>query len=162
MLFRSVDAAAYNARAYDSFHYGLREARMVQELMLYARPQGTQFWQFTNDYALVRSRPDGTIEPTSRFWLMKHFTDLTPQKSDVLAAMSDQPAVLITAFRAGSKYAVHILNLGPAREAAVEGLPDGPWQITQTSETASFEKKPAPTPLHLQLPARALVTLTLE
>ena len=42
-----VDAAAWRGRTYDSFHYGLREVRMYQELLLDARPQGTMQWEFT-------------------------------------------------------------------------------------------------------------------
>ena len=61
-----VDAAAYHTRSWNSYHYGLREAQMTQELLTYARPQGTQFWQFTNDYALARLGQDGAVEPTAR------------------------------------------------------------------------------------------------
>ena len=96
-----VDAAAYHTWTWDSYHYGLREARMTQEILLHARPQGTQFRQFTNDYSLARLRPDQTVEPTARFWVMKHFTDLTPQKSEAPTTASDQAQVLFTAFRAG-------------------------------------------------------------
>jgi len=158
-----VDAAAYYTRSYNSYHYGLREARMTQELLLYARPQGTQFWQFTNDYALARVRPDKTVEPTSRFWLMKHFTDLTPHKSEALAVSSDQPSVLVTAFRAGGNYALHILNLGGARDVSLEGVPDAEWQVTESTEAAQFQARPAGQPaagkLSLKLPARSLTTL---
>jgi O-glycosyl hydrolase len=159
-----VDAAAYNNRAYDSYHYGLREAEMTQELLIYARPQGTQYWQFTNDYGLARARQGGSVEPTPRFWLMKHFTDLTPQKSEALAATSDQPSVLFTAFRAGSGYALHILNLGGTREVSLEGVPDAEWQATESTETAQYKARPAGRAaagkLSFQVPARSLVTLT--
>ncbi len=161
-----VDADAYHNRAYDSYQYGLEEARMTQQLLLWARPQGTQFWQFTNDYALVHSAPDGTIQPTARFWLMKHFTDLTPPHSEVLAADSSDAGLLITAFRAQSSYAIHILNSGAARAADIAGLPDGAWQITETTESAQYKQRAAPAPaihtLHVDLPARSLVTLTGE
>lgn len=161
-----VDAAAYYTRSWDSYHYGLREARMTQELLTWARPQGTQYWQFTNDYALARTLPDGTVEPTARFWLMKHFTDLTPQKSEALSTSSDQPAVLFTAFRKAGGYTLHILNLGAAREAALEGLPDAGWQPTQTTETAHYQQKPALRSsggrLRISLPPRSLVTLTAQ
>ena len=84
-----VDASAHMGGMYDSFSYGMREVRMYQELFLYARPQGTQQWEFTGDYSIVRARrkDDGTAEltPTSRFWFVKHFTDLTPHNSDALA-----------------------------------------------------------------------------
>ncbi len=158
-----VDAAAYNNRAYDSYHYGLREAEMTQELLIYARPQGTQYWQFTNDYALARTRQGGTVEPTARFWLMKHFTDLTPQKSEALAVSSDQRSVLFTAFRAGGGYALHILNLGAARDVSLEGVPDAEWQATESTEAAQYKARPAGRSaagkLSLKVPARSLVTL---
>lgn len=161
-----VDAAAYYTRAWESFHYGLREARMTQEILLYARPRATQYWQFTNDYSLVRLRPDGAVEPTARFWLMKHFTDLTPQKAEALQTRSDQPEVLLTAFRAGRRYALHVLNLGAARPATLEGLPEADWRETRSSEAAQYQQRPAGRSaegkLALELPARSLITLTAE
>jgi hypothetical protein len=158
-----VDAAAYYTRSWDSYQYGLREARMTQELLTYARPQGTQYWQFTNDYALARLK-DGVVEPTARFWLMKHFTDLTPPASDALSISSDQPSVLVTAFRKGGDYAIHILNLGAARTALLEGLPDAEWRPTETTEAAQYQPKvplrSAAAPLSIAVPARSMVTLT--
>lgn len=157
-----VDAAAYTGRAWDSYHYGLREARMTQELLTHARPQGTQFWQFTNDYALARE-VDGKVEPSSRFHLMKHFTNLTPHKSEALAAVSDQPGVLVTAFRKDNAFAVHVLNRNGARRATLEGLPAGNWRMVVSTEDAQFVERAAPAAtdgkVALDLPARALVTL---
>lgn len=157
-----VDAAAYYTRSWNSYQYGLREARMTQEILRYARPQGTQFWQFTNDYALARSGPDG-VRPTPRFWLIKHFTDLTPPKSDAIAVFSDAAAVLVSAFRAGSSYALHILNAGAEREASIEGLPEASWRPVETTETSHFETKQALRPvggaLRLKLAARSLTTV---
>ena len=161
-----VDAAAYYTRSWDSYQYGLREARMTQELLTYARPQGTQFWQFTNDYALARIAADGTVEPTPRFWLMKQFTDLTPHKSEALVTSSDQRSILFTAFRKGNSYTLHILNLGAARDAALEGLPDADWQPVETTETAQYQKKSPRASeagtLRLSLPSRSLVSLTAQ
>jgi hypothetical protein len=155
-----VDAFAHRNQMYDSYHYGLREAQMQQELILYARPQGTQFWEFTGDYGLAKALPDGTVEPTARFWLMKHFTDLTPQKSEVLATASDQKDVLVTAFRTPRYMAVHIVNMGPARTARLDGLPEGNWKTVVTTETEHYREKPVVTPL--QLPACSVVTLVRE
>lgn len=159
-----VDADAYHNRAYDSFQYGLEEARMTQELLLWARPQGTQYWQFTNDYSLVHSDRDGKIEPTARFWILKHFTDLTPPHSEVLAADSSDPGLLATAFRAQGSYTIHILNTGAGRPVDLAGLPDAAWQITETTESAPYQQRPAPMSgnhaLRVDLPARSLVTLT--
>ncbi len=159
-----VDAAAYHNRAYTSYHYGLEEARMTQELLHYARPQGTQFWQFTNDYALARMGQNSAVEPTSRFWLVKHFTDLTPQHSDGLATASDQSSVLYTAFRKGDAYTLHILNLGAAREADFSGLVDGQWKVVETTEAAGFQQKDgvrsSGTALRVSLAGRSMTTLT--
>jgi hypothetical protein len=158
-----VDAAAYQTRSYDSYAYGLREAKMTQELLLYARPQGTQYWQFTNDYSLARTGAQGAVEPTSRFWLVKHFTDLTPQHGDAVMASSDQPAVLFTAFRKGQEYALHILNLGAARPAELVGLPEAEWRVVESTEAAQWVERGAgrsgSRKLQLDLPARSMVTL---
>jgi hypothetical protein len=159
-----VDAAAYHNRAYTSYHYGLEEARMTQELLMYARPQGTQYWQFTNDYALARTGENNTVQPTSRFFLVKHFTDLTPQHSDALAASSDQPAVLVTAFRKGAIYTLHILNLGAGREVNLAGVPDLEWRVVETTEGGPFQQRPplrsVGAALRMNLPAKSLVTIT--
>jgi len=161
-----VDSAAYETNVWDTYHYGLREAQFTQEMLINARPQGTQFWQYTDDYALARLRPDGTVEPTARFWLMKHFTDLTPLKSEALATASDQAGVFMTAFRKGSSYALHIMNRGGAREASLAGVPDGNWQVTESTETSQYRQQKrasaAESAVRLALPARSLVTLTLN
>jgi hypothetical protein len=151
-----VDAAAYNARGYDSYHYGLREAKMTLELIRYARPQGTQFWQFTNDYGLARGSGE-TVEPSARFWLMKHFTDLTPQHGEALAAESDRPSVLTAAFRKGGSYTVHLLNLGGERIADVAGLPPGNWKVVESTEGTAWSERAMGD--RVLLPARSLVTL---
>lgn len=158
-----VDAAAYNARAYDSYHYGLREARMTIELLNFARPQGTQFWQFTNDYGLARMR-EGKVEPTARYWMMKHFTDLTPMKSEALSVTSDSSSVLAASFRKDGAYTVHILNVGAARMASIEGLGLDAWQITETTEAGQFRQRSVGASsgktISMELPSRSLITIT--
>ncbi len=158
-----VDPSAYFTHAWDSFDYGLREARMMQQLLTSARPQALLFWQYTDDYGLARVLPGGGVEPSARFWLMKQFTDLTPQPSDALAAVSDQANVLVTAFRGGQDYTLHVLNLGAARAVELSGVPDMEWQVTATTEEAPYSSKPAiRSSAHsamLNLPGRALVTL---
>ena len=138
-----VDPSAYYTRAWDSYDYGLREARMTQELLTSARPQAMLFWQYTDDYALARVQTDGAVEPTARFWLMKQFADLTPPNSDALAVSSDQPNVLFTAFHGGNDYTLHILNLGAARSVELTGIPDADWRVVQTTEDAQYVQAPA-------------------
>jgi hypothetical protein len=167
-----VDAQAYRGGAYDSFNYGLSEVRMYQELLLYARPQGTQQWEFTADYGTVRAqrRDDGGIDliPTSRFWLVKHFTDLTPHNSDALSVSSDNDKVLFTAFAqgqgSGRVYTLHVANMAAGREVTIEGAPDLPFRAVRTSESENFQELPPIRPqdgvLRFQIPARSLLTLT--
>ena len=159
-----VDSAAYATNAWDTWQYGLREAWFTQEMLLYARPQGTQFWQFTDDYALAHIRPDGSVEPTPRYWLMKHFTDLTPMKSELIATASDQGDVLVTAFRKGTQRTVHIVNRGGARDAKLTGVSGNEWLVFESAEAGQYRRK-APIrakdgDLTLRLPPRSLVTLT--
>ncbi len=157
-----VDAGAYHGKVYDSFRYGLREVEMYQQLLLYARPQGTMQWEFTGDYGTVRD----DLQPTARFWFVKQFTDLTPWDSDALGTSSDRASVLFTAFAAGTDYTLHISNLGAEREIAIEGIPDGVPALRQvvTSAADSFRKlDPVPVEsgrVRLRAPARSLVTLT--
>jgi hypothetical protein len=159
-----VDPSAYYTHAWDSYDYGLREARMTQELLTFARPQAMLFWQYTDDYALARVRSDGVVEPTARFWMMKHFADLTPPNSAALAASSDQPGIFVTAFRGGEDYTLHILNTGAARSVEIAGVPDVEWQVVETTEDAQYAQKPAVRAgergLTLDLPSRSLITLT--
>jgi hypothetical protein len=157
-----TDPGSYRNRMFDSYAYGLGEMRQYQELLRDLHPQAILFWQFTEDYGLVHVAPDGSVEPTGRFHLMKHFTNLTPFHSRVLASTSDRPDVLVSAFARDAVLTIHILNTGAARDAVLAGVPAGPWRIVATTETAGFAEggsielsadRPLP------LPARSLTTL---
>ncbi len=125
-----VDPSAWRTRAFDSFLYGMREVQMYQEILLYACPQGTMHWEFTADYGVVREVKDAagrtTCEPTARFWLLKHFCDLTPTPANALATTSSSAKVLFTAFSSAEgkrRFALHIANVGAGRKATISGLP---------------------------------------
>ena len=156
-----TDPGSYRNHSYDAYAYGLQEARQTQELLRYAKPQASLYWQFTADYALVRLDEQGAVVPTGRFWLMKQFTNLTPMKSQAVATASDRPEVLVSGFAKGNELVIHILNTGPACAATVAGLPPGQWRSVTTTELAGYQESPATaeTPDRLQLPARSLVTL---
>jgi hypothetical protein len=117
---------------------------MYQELVLYAQPQGTMQWEFTADYGIARATNaagKAEVTPTQRYWLVKHFTDLTPPKPTVLATGTSDDRVLVTAFRGeGGALAVHIVNSGAEREATLAGIPAGVTSLamTRTSEAESF------------------------
>jgi O-glycosyl hydrolase len=156
-----TDPGSWRNRTFDSFAYGLGEMRQFQELLRDAAPTALIYWQFTEDYGLVRVGADQSIEPTGRFWMMKHFTDLTPPKSDAVASTSDQPDVLVSAFARGDDLSLHILNTGARREATIAGLPPGPWQTVTTTETEGFQTTASGPDASggILLPARSLTTL---
>jgi len=157
-----TDPSAYRNRMFDSYAYGLGEMRQFQELLRDSRPQALIYWEFTEDYGLVHFGSDKKVEPTGRFWLMKHFANLTPQKSDTVTTASDQPEVLVSAFAKGDALAVHVLNTGAAREVTLAGLPSATWKIVTTSETTNWDESElsaADSAKPLRLPARSLTTL---
>lgn len=159
-----TDPSAWRGRSYDSYWYGMEEIRLYQELLLYAKPQGTMYWEFTADYSLVQVN-GSEIVPTGRFWLTKQLTNLTPPGSEALAVASDHPKVLLSAFAKDGAYAVHVANLSAARNAAITGLPEeiGEWRAILTTEEEGYKELPAFTAasggIALELPARSLLTL---
>lgn len=169
-----TDAGAWRTAAYDSFSYALGEVRMYQELLLYARPQGTMQWEFTDDYSIVKQEKDARgnerLAPTVRFWFVKHFCNLTPHHAEALAITCDNPEVLATAFsaRQGGRrvFTVHIANFGAARQATVTGLPAGLTHLraVRTSAEDSFRElgqvRVAKGAVKLDLTAQSLLTLT--
>ncbi|HLP00512.1 MAG TPA: hypothetical protein VK163_00700, partial [Opitutaceae bacterium] len=156
-----TDPGSWRNKTFDSYTYGLGEARQAFEFLRHARPQASLYWQFTADYGLAREHDGGEVEPTGRFWLMKHFTDLTPPHSHAVASTSDQRDVLVCAFARDEELVVHVLNVGPATTATLTGLPPGNWRAVTTTETAGFEETSAlaAPPERLPLPARSFVTL---
>ena len=170
-----VDPSAWADRKYRSFDYGLREVRLYQDLIRYARPRGTMQWEFTSDYGLVDEEKDpstGAVKlvPHARFWFMKHFCDLTPADVDVLETGSDSSDIMVTAFRGrgarGGEFTLHIANFGRSRVVALAGLPAGlgPMRAVRTSQAESFSALPNVKPeqggLKLTVAGRSLLTLT--
>ncbi len=162
-----VDAFAHRERRYDSYHYGLREVKQYQDLLEFARPQGIIFWEYTNDYGLAKVSREGgpeSVEPTAMFHFMRHWANLTPRNSDNLVTSSSNEKVRVTAFRGDSGFTVHIANLGPARQLTIEGLPSGSYRRIVTSPAEGFAERQqvtaTPQAAKLDLPARALITLT--
>ncbi len=169
-----VDPFAYRTKSFDTFDYALRELRMYQELLLYARPQGVMQWQLTSDYSLLREERDDAgdvrLVPTTRYYFVKHFCNLTPQPAAALSASSDHPDVLFTAFVGSAEgrnaYTLHIANLGAGCRAVISGLPGDitPLHAVQTSEREGFADLEPPAvhggAVEVQLAPRSLLTLT--
>ena len=157
-----TDPGAYKNRIFNSYAFGLGEMRQYQELLRDAQPAALIFWEFTEDYGLAFPDASGKVVPTSRFFLMKHFTNLTPMKSDCLSTTSDQADVLVSAFGKQGAVTVHILNLGAGRDVSIAGLPAGAWKRVTTTETVDWDESAfaevVPT---LNVPARSFTTLVL-
>jgi len=169
-----VDAGAWRSKSYDSYAYGLREAVLYQELIQHARMRGTMQWEFTSDYGIASEQGDqggqGGVAPGPRYWIVKHFCNLTPPKADVLAATSDRERVLVSAFAGRDSagkgvYSIHVVNNGAARAASLEGLPAavGELRAVLTTEDKQFQEQ-TPLPVRggrvtLNLAARSLLTL---
>jgi hypothetical protein len=146
-----VDAYAWHTNwEINSFYYALREMRMYQELLMYARPRGLLRWEFTNDYGLVnygKNASGGGLEfrPAPNYWPVQHLCNLTPPHADALTTGSSDSRVLFTAFRglAGNRteYSLHVANLGAARPVTISGIPAGieKLQLFRSSETENFK-----------------------
>ena len=165
--------ANWRAVPLDSYRYALREVEMYQDLLRHAQPQGTMQWEFTSDYSLVDVDRSGQgaprLTPTKRFWFAKHFCNLTPTPAMVVESACDNPMVRVSAMRgaAGGGFAVHVANLGSARQAVISGLPPGVLHLTRTSEAESFAALepvtvPASGMLDVTLEPASLLTLTSE
>jgi len=169
-----TDAGAWRSAAYDSFHYALGEVRMYQELLLYARPQGTMQWEFTSDYGICKVQKDAagndTVVPTVRYHFVEHFCNLTPLNADALTTSSNHDKVLFTAF-AGDQdgqrvYTLHLANLAGERKVTIEGVPAEVEQLRAvlTDETHGFAEQRPVAPqggrIEVVLPPMSLTTLT--
>jgi O-glycosyl hydrolase len=157
-----VDPGSWRNRMFDSYAYGLREAAQYQDLLRHAHPAALIYWQYTEDYGLMRVGADKKPVPTGRYWLMKQFSNLTPRNSQVLTSSSDQPEVLVSAFSKDKALVLHVLNTGPAREINAK-LPAGKWSLVSSTETSSgLDKTKVDPSKPVQIPARSLNSFILE
>ncbi|MFW6303188.1 MAG: glycosyl hydrolase, partial [Candidatus Sumerlaeota bacterium] len=158
-----------------SFNYGMREARLQQQLLRDTQPQGSYYWQFTKDYSLLKEEEISTTQtqlvPTERYNFMGHLTMLTPGESAGLATESTDPEIVyISAFKGpraaeSQTLVIHILNTSGERTANLDGLGVAASKgrrfvstrgnVPQVSEVAA----PGGAKMELQLPARSLTTL---
>jgi O-glycosyl hydrolase len=167
-----VDPGAWNGARYRTFEYGVREVQHYQELFLHARPQAVLLWEFTGDYALLNeNRFDRSkVLLTERFCFQKHWCDLIPAGSEALTTTSDNPDVLLTAFRftnaGGPGFSFHLANVKWARPVTVTGLPAGVKTLNavRTSRGEMFARlEPIPVTdgkCTLDLAGQSLTTLT--
>jgi hypothetical protein len=162
------DASAWQTKAYRTFPYAVREMVHYQELLLHARPQSILYWEFTGDYSLLagaRPPPDGP-GLTERFCFQKHWCDLIPPGSEALATQCGTDGILVTAFRLGKDYTIHVSNAKWERPITIVGLPPGVEDFHAIRTAAGeYFKRVETVPVRsgtvsLVMPAESLTTLT--
>ncbi len=174
--------------------YLFEEVRIWQQMMAELRPQAALIRQFIAERTgtkwmmlpgrmieqdrarglpalrqerIVEERED--VLTTQRFWITKHFCELTPSGS-LLQSGSDHPQVLVSAFSgtqgAPPAFTIHVSNAGPARRCALGGLPPGVkgLHVVRTGSGETFKRATEVTvkdgQTEVDLPAWSLVTLT--
>ena len=158
-----TDPGSYRNHVFDSFSYGLGEIRQFMELLRDTRPAALIYWQFTEDYGLVRVRPDKSIEETGRYNLFRQLANLSLAHSQVLASSSDQEQVLVTAFAKEGGTVIQILNSGQARTLRLSGLGAARASLIRTEEESwMHDAGDIMTDAPLALPARSLSSLVLK
>lgn len=162
-----VDPMAWKNNSYNSWKNSVAEAKMYMNIMRNARPTGTMEWEFTGDYALAVPGADGKLEPTDRFYFMKHLSSLTPFGSRHLGISCDNRFISCCAFVNDKQIVIHVFNAGDERLATIKRLPlIRDVDVTRSSRDVKYassnayrlEDKDAVT---VHLPARALSTFVL-
>ncbi|MFH0938075.1 MAG: hypothetical protein V1899_02155 [Planctomycetota bacterium] len=165
-----VDPDAWNGARYQNFKYAAREMTHYQEIFLYARPQAMLYWEYTGDYALLRTGAESQkLALTERFCMQKHWTEFIPPGSMALKTSSDQASILFTAFRSKDEpkqFALHLANQAWSRKATIEGVPAEIKTLNAvcTSQGKLFKKLEPLTVIagkvSVELPGESLLTLT--
>ncbi|MEW6363284.1 MAG: hypothetical protein AB1714_01450 [Acidobacteriota bacterium] len=164
------DAGAWMFPGYiQTFGYAIDDLRNYMELLLYARPRGTLLWEYTSDYGLF-DQAGSRLVPTARYWFVKHLGNLTPESAIGLETASDIDDVLFVAFRgestSGTRYVLHVANLGATRSAQISGLPASTQTLDAVrSGPAGGMIRLPPVPVRsgtadVSLPALSLLTLS--
>lgn len=150
----SIDAAAWNYPAiFREPTYALKEIGLYTRLLAICQPESILQWQLTSDYSVLLGGgvfgDTGQLRPTQRFWNLKQLS-VTPPGLYAMGLSCDRPGISCAAlgdnFR--GKYAIHIVNDGPAREALLYGLPAG-TRLQRVYETNKDKAMAALPPLEV-------------
>jgi hypothetical protein len=125
----SIDAAAWNYPAiFQEQIYIMQEIDLYIRLLAVCQPLTILQWQFTADYSPLAGGgifgDNGPLRPTQRFWNFKQLAS-TPKGLFAMPVTCDRPNITVAALGDIKKktYAMHIVNNGAARSAALTGLP---------------------------------------
>ncbi len=125
----STDAEAWNyPQIFMEQSFALDEIELYLRILSISRPKSILQWQLTADYSILAGGgvfgDKSPLRPTQRFWNLKQLT-ATPAGAFALPVRCDSPGISCAAFGdiARGIYAIHIVNNGAARTAAITGLP---------------------------------------
>jgi hypothetical protein len=121
-----LDPAAWHYRnLFLESWYCLDEIAQYVEICRVAQPLSILHWQLTADYSILTGGTGGQpLQPAQRFWNIKQL-GMTAAGSTATPITCDNPKVVSCAFDDHGACVVHLVNNGPARKAAVSGLPAG-------------------------------------
>ncbi|MDX2185357.1 MAG: hypothetical protein SFV32_00350 [Opitutaceae bacterium] len=154
-----LDPGAYRNKSFDSYSYGIREMAHMIEILRDTTPRSLLYWQYTEDYGLVRVDDQGNVSPTGRFRLMEQLVARTPLGAKAMPLTTSQKDVLAVAFEKDGAKVLHILNRGLARSCDLGSLLSGAVTRHITTETSSGHDEASLSPGEsVELPARSLVT----
>lgn len=165
------DAQAWRQRGLmETYRYAMQELKLIQQILRHARPQALLQWELTGDYGFgdIERDANGREIPQlqSRFWIFKHFANLTPPNAEAIAIDCGDPSILCTAFRGDDGTLVlHLANLGLSRKVQLAGLPESVKQL-KPIRTSRSEQYQSLEPIdhaeggwELELPSQSLTTL---
>ena len=124
----STDAGAWRyPQIFQEADFALPEIELYVRMLARSEPKSILQWQLTSDYSLLAGGGlfgDSTaLRPTQRFWNLK-------QLASVPAGLAHLPISCGGTVRCAAlgdaqrrTYAVHVVNMGATRPAAVTGLP---------------------------------------
>ncbi|MCF8336112.1 MAG: hypothetical protein K9H65_05885 [Bacteroidales bacterium] len=167
----STDAAAWKyPEIFYEQSFAMYEINLYTRILEMCEPLSILQWQLTADYSVMKGigiyDTKGPLRPTQRFWNLKQLAS-TPEDAFSLPVNWDEEELNCAAFGniARGEYAVHIVNNGAERQAAIKGLPEegSTWEVFITNQDKGMKKTGEVTvnkgSVELNLPPVTFVTL---
>lgn len=166
----STDAAAWRyPQIFLEPTFALYEINLYVRIAAICQPLSILQWQLTSDYSLLQGAgiygSEGELRPTQRFWNLKQLA-VTPENAFALPFACNQEEVNCAAFGNLSRgeYAVHLVNNGAGRTAAIKGLPAlAEVKVYATNSSMNMQEiagaKSADGSIIIELPPAGFVTV---
>ncbi len=143
----SIDAAAWAYPAiFQEQTYAIKEINLYTRLMDICQPLTILQWQLTADYSpLIGGGIFGntdSLHPGQRFWNLKQLASV-PKDLSAMPIATDKPYISCAAQgnKARHAYAIHIVNNGATRQAAVTGFPPEVKGVKMQVTNAEWNRK---------------------